>query len=79
VVLRRTKTTALVLRRTNILVLRTVVIASSLSNSPNVIIESRRRGMQTRSRERTGAGGSLIGGHQSGNPKRSGHYLTVRR
>jgi hypothetical protein len=63
VVLRRTRTTALVLRRTNILVLRTVVIASSLSNSPNVIIESRRRGMQTRSRERTGAGGSFnLGG-----------------
>ena len=58
-VLRRTKTTALVLRRTNILVLRTVVIASSLSNSPNVIIESRQHGMQTRSRERTGAGGSF--------------------
>ena len=40
-------------------VLRGVVIASSLSNSSNVIIESRRRGMQTRSRERTGAGGSF--------------------
>src|SRR5215469_1724432 len=36
-----------------------VAIASSLSNSSNVIIESRRRGMQTRSRERTGAGGSF--------------------
>jgi hypothetical protein len=35
--------------------------------------------MQTRSTERTGAGALLIGGDQSGNPKRSGHYLTVRR
>jgi len=35
--------------------------------------------MQTRSRERTGAGGSFELGTQSGNPKRSGYYLTVRR
>jgi hypothetical protein len=35
--------------------------------------------MQTRSKERTGAGGSFNRGTQSGNPKRSGHYLTVRR
>jgi hypothetical protein len=36
--------------------------------------------MQTRSMERTGAGGTLeVTGAQSGNPKRSGHYLTVRR
>jgi hypothetical protein len=36
-VLRRTKTTAFALRRTNILIFQTVVIASSLSNSQNVI------------------------------------------
>jgi hypothetical protein len=34
--------------------------------------------MQTRSMERTGAGG-FVWGTQSGNPKRSSHYLTVRR
>jgi hypothetical protein len=58
-VLRRTKTTGSGSASHKHFVLRGVVIASSLSNSSNVIIESRRRGMQTRSRERTGAGGSF--------------------
>src|SRR5215831_17425099 len=57
--LRRTKTTGSGSASHKHFVLRGVVIASSLSNSSNVIIESRRRGMQTRSRERTGAGGSF--------------------